>query len=309
MSHSRSTDNVIFNDSNLTPLDNPNRGKNHIIKLNMHKSSTNHISPDIIKVISVNCCSLRSTSRRARFCGLLQEHEPDIIVGCESHLDSSYLSSEIFPASFNICRKDRSAGGGGVFLGIKDTLVCTEEPNLDTTAELIWAKGTILPNPNYGHGLNEALIDIINNHNLEQFVSSPTRQNHVLDLVCVSTPSLIKELHTAPGMSDHEIVTFLINCNRPLVNKKASRRIYLYHKGDITGLKNELQEFQEHFSASDPLQNSIEHNWQLLKDAIQTAISKRIPSKLAKSRDKLPWINPLIKQKMNLRKRLYDKAK
>ena len=235
----------------------------------MHKSSTNHISPDIFQVISVNCCSLRSTSRRARFCGLLKEHEPDIIVGCESHLDSSYLSSEIFPASFNIYRKDRSAGGGGVFLGIKDTLVCTEEPNLDTTAELIWAKislhnlpslyicsyyrpphfdlqsilelnesivkltrqnqscnfilagdfnlpsiewsdgqGTILPNPTYGHGLNEAFVDIINNHNLEQFVSSPTRQNHVLDLVFVSTPSLIKELHTAPGMSDHEIVTF-----------------------------------------------------------------------------------------------------
>ena len=63
-------------------------------------------------------------------------------------------------------------------------------------------------------------MDIINNHNLEQFVSSPTRQNLVLDLVFVSTPSLIKELHTAPGMSDHEIVTFLINCNRPLVTRK-----------------------------------------------------------------------------------------
>ena len=86
-------------------------------------------------------------------------------------------------------------------------------------------------------------------------------------------------------MSDHEIETFSINCNRPLVNKKASRRMYLYHKGDITGFKNELQEFQ----ASDPLQNSVEHDWQLLKDAIQTAISKHIPSKLAKSQDKLPW--------------------
>ena len=62
-------------------------------------------------------------------------------------------------------------------------------------------------------------------------------------------------------------------------------------------------------STSDPLQNSVKHNWKLLKDAIQTAISTRIPSKLAKSWDKLPWINPLIKQKMKLRKRLYDKAK
>ena len=52
-------------------------------------------------------------------------------------------------------------------------------------------QGTILPNPTYGHNLNEAFIDTINNHNLEQFVNSPTRQNHILDLVFASTPSLI----------------------------------------------------------------------------------------------------------------------
>ena len=42
---------------------------------------------------------------------------------------------------------------------------------------------------------------------------------------------------------------------------------------------------------------------------MQKAISKHIPSKSARSRDKLPWITPLIKQKMKLRKCLYDKAK
>jgi len=68
----------------------------------------------------------------------------------------------------------------------------------------------------------------------------------------------------------------------------------LYHSDDISSLKNEIQEFQECFSASDPLQNSIEHNWQLLKDTIQKAISR---SKLARHHDKLPWITPLIKQK------------
>ena len=110
-------------------------------------------------------------------------------------------------------------------------------------------------------------------------------------------------------MSDHKIVMFSINCKHPSTSKKAPRRVYLYHKGDISSLKNELQEFQEHFSASDPLQNSVEDNWQLLKHAIEKAISKHIPSKLARSRDKLPWINPAIKHKMKLRKHLYDKAK
>ena len=55
---------------------------------------------------------------------------PDIIVGCESHLDNSYTSSEIFLVGFNIYRKDRTAGGWGVFLGINDTLVTMDEPAL-----------------------------------------------------------------------------------------------------------------------------------------------------------------------------------
>ena len=115
-----------------------------------------------------------------------------------------------------------------------------------------WWSGHHLTNPTYGYNLNEVFIDVINNHNLEQFVNSPTRQNHILDLVFASTPSLIKEVCTSPGMSDHEIVMFSINCKRPSTNKKAPRRVYFYHKGDISSLKSELQEFQEHFSASDP---------------------------------------------------------
>ena len=105
-----------------------------MIKRDMCKPST---TSSIIKVISINCCSLRSSSRRARLSGLIHEHEPEIIVGCESHLGNSYLSSEMFPAGFSIYRKDRTTGGGGVFLGTKDTLVTMEEPTLDSNAELI----------------------------------------------------------------------------------------------------------------------------------------------------------------------------
>lgn len=370
MNSSRCTDNIAFVDPNPILFDNSSLSDHtYTIKPNTHKSVT-HCETFDVKVMSVNRCSLRSIARRATLGGLLEEHKPDIIVGCESHLDDSYLSSEIFPAGFNVYRKDRIAGGGGVFLGIKDTLVAVEEPTITTAAEIIWAKislynlpslyicsyyrppqsdlqpilelgesidmvkrknpncdiivagdfnfpsiewndgqGTILPNPTYGHNLNEVFLDTIDNHNLEQFVNSPTRQSNVLDLVFTSTPSLIREPHTAPGMSDHEIVIFFINRKRPAINKKTLRRVYLYHRGDISSLQNELRQFQEHFSASDPLQNSTEHNWQLLKDAMQKAISKHIPSKPARSRDKLPWITPLIKQKMKLRKCLYDKAK
>ena len=130
MSNSCCTNNSL-DDSNLTI--NP-YSINHINKHKLPKTTS------ALRVISVNCRSLRSLSRQARLCGLIHEHKPDIIVGCESHLDNSYNSSEIFPVGFNIYRKDRTAGGGGVFLGIKDVLVTMEEPTLDTSAELIWAK-------------------------------------------------------------------------------------------------------------------------------------------------------------------------
>lgn len=103
-----------------------------MMKPDMFTPSAYCTTSEVIKAIIANCCSLRSLSRRARLCSLLQEHEPNVIVGSESHLDDSYLSSEIFPAGFNIYRKDRTAGSGGVFLGIKDTLVATEEPTLNS---------------------------------------------------------------------------------------------------------------------------------------------------------------------------------
>ena len=47
---------------------------------------------------------------------MVDEHKPDIIIGCETHLDETYTSSEVFPQSYSIIRKDRCCGGGGVFL-------------------------------------------------------------------------------------------------------------------------------------------------------------------------------------------------
>ena len=56
------TDNVTLNDFNLilNNLSLNNQGSNHMIKCDMCKPST---TSGIIKVISINCCSLRSSSR------------------------------------------------------------------------------------------------------------------------------------------------------------------------------------------------------------------------------------------------------
>ena len=93
-----------------------------------------------LKVICLNCRSIRSQEKRAILEGLVFEHSPDIIIGCESHLDNSIESSEVFPSEFIVIRKDRSLGGGGVFLCFHKSLPVIEQPTLTTEAEAIWAK-------------------------------------------------------------------------------------------------------------------------------------------------------------------------
>ena len=95
--------------------------------------------------MTVNCCSLRSTGKRLDFASLLHEHQPDrsqpdMVCGTESHLENSISTSELFPMGFDIFRKDRSLGGGGVFVAVSDKYVACKVDALETNCEAIWAK-------------------------------------------------------------------------------------------------------------------------------------------------------------------------
>jgi len=69
---------------------------------------------------------------------LLSDYDADIVLGCESHTDHSFLSSEILLATYKIICKDRCLGGGGVFIGYKDHLNICKESSLILDAEMIW---------------------------------------------------------------------------------------------------------------------------------------------------------------------------
>ena len=74
--------------------------------------------------------------------GLIHEHSPDVIVGCESHLDSTYTSSKVFPPGYTVIHKDRSLGGGGVFLCFHEALPVIKKPLFSSDPEAVWAKLT-----------------------------------------------------------------------------------------------------------------------------------------------------------------------
>ena len=228
-----------------------------------------------LKLLNINCRSLQSLCERNQLASILSHHNIDIVLGCESHIDESFLSAEILPNTYKIIRKDRSLGGGGVVIGFKNSLRLSEVTTLtscESDTEKIWGKlhihnqkplhimfslhapdnscssitslknclsqlhtedsenspcllvggdvnfpdvswqdgyAYINPSPMYGTDTNKLFVDTINDHGLEQLISTPTRGNNILDLLLYSHPSHISnvgKLQEFPTMMQFSIV-------------------------------------------------------------------------------------------------------
>jgi hypothetical protein len=55
--------------------------------------------------------------------GLYSAPTPEIIIGTETWLNDSVHNSEIFPPNYNIYRRDRRDGFGGVLIAVKADIV------------------------------------------------------------------------------------------------------------------------------------------------------------------------------------------
>ena len=62
----------------------------------------------------------------------------------------------------------------------------------------------------------QILIDIMNDHGLEQMVHFSTREKNTLDLILTTLPGQFKDVHSPDKLSDHDIVSeTLKNFNPP----------------------------------------------------------------------------------------------
>ena len=76
------------------------------------------------KLISSN--SFRGLrSKKASFLHLIESESPHFISGTESWLNSTVLSSEIFPPEYQVFRSDRTDGYGGVFFACHSSINCS----------------------------------------------------------------------------------------------------------------------------------------------------------------------------------------
>ena len=67
----------------------------------------------------------------------------------------------------------------------------------------------------------QILIDITNDHVLDQLVNFPTRERNALDLILTSLPGQFADIHSADKLIDHDIVSGMYNENSyPLPHKE-----------------------------------------------------------------------------------------
>ena len=153
------------------------------------------------------------------------------------------------------------------------------------------------------------LIEIMNDHGLEQLVHFPTREINTLDLILTSLPGQFQEIHSPDKLSDHDVVSGTLKVYIP-PKKKPRRKVYLYHKGDFESMRKDASDFAKDryfYGYSD--NRSVQENFDLITSFIQESADKHIPSKTSRSVSSVPWITPEIRRKIRRRNKTHAKAK
>jgi len=100
-----------------------------------------------MKIININFQSIKN--KKEELNNLIEQSDPSIIIGTEAWLNPSISSAEIFPPNYEVFRKDRNDGYGGVLLTVHRDFI-TDHIDPQTKSESVFTKLTI--------GKNQALI-------------------------------------------------------------------------------------------------------------------------------------------------------
>ena len=112
----------------------------------------------------------------------------------------------------------------------------------------------------------------------------------------------------APGMSDHEAVTFEVNIN-PIRNRKPPHKVFKYKSADWCKLKNEISKLTDEYFDSDPKSQDVSTNLTLFGDNLTTLMNNTIPHCNTKAKTHLPSISRELIRMQRRRNKSHKKAK
>ena len=73
----------------------------------------------------------------------------------------------------------------------------------------------------------QMLIDIMNDHVLEQLVHFPTREKNTLDLILTSLPGQFQEIHSPDKFSDHDVVSGILKVYFPKKKETSEEGVFI----------------------------------------------------------------------------------
>ena len=153
------------------------------------------------------------------------------------------------------------------------------------------------------------LLEIVQDHCLSQIVNFHTREDKTLDPLLTNSPSPVNRVKGMPpiGKADHDIVYIEYDIKAKRI-QQAPRKIYLYKRADMDGLRDHLARFKDSFLSSDHSHLSVNDMWVSFKSEVLAAIERFIPSKMTKTKYSLTWIDNSIKRLISKRDKLYFRA-
>ena len=155
-----------------------------------------------------------------------------------------------------------------------------------------------------------SFLNFLLKNSLSQLVTEVTRpvSNSVLDLITTTCPQLISDIDYNPSISDHLFVTFNVNL-KPKQLAKPQRKIYNFHEADIDKLKQNVNGHTQEFLGSNPISNSVDKNWEIIRNFLLESMDENVPSKMSLGKRHLSWITRDLKRQMRKRDKLHSLAR
>ena len=152
----------------------------------------------------------------------------------------------------------------------------------------------------------QQLLDNIGEHCLTQVVDIQTRNDKTLDLLFRNFPSPVNRVKGMPaiGKSDHDIVYVEYDIKAKRL-KQSSRKINLYKRADMVGLKDHMTQFKDAYLSEDHSHMSVIDMWVKFKTGFVEAVERYITSKMTKTKYSVPLIDLTIKRLVKKRNKLY----
>ena len=105
-----------------------------------------------------------------------------------------------------------------------------------------WKSNCVKPSSHHPD-ITRPFVDVLNDNNLAQLLTEPTRGENTLDLFITNNESRILKLKTIPGISDHDGIVYVEADINPITFNQIPRKLHLYKRADWDGLHANMAKF------------------------------------------------------------------